>query len=181
MRPALLAALAPLAIAGLFLVETVSGSAYEVRYAWVDWVPATLALLGTLGPSLLARGTLSRVAARGVVLAALAGLLVHAVLIIFVPTQPVEVANARMWPLLDVLASAAFVAVAALGVKRPWPVVTWLLAAGLLGRAAFNISTNPVPRVIAGALLWASAVMLAAALAAARFRLPPAIAARKRR
>ncbi|HUR70120.1 MAG TPA: hypothetical protein VM370_12820 [Candidatus Thermoplasmatota archaeon] len=125
-----------------------------------------LALVGVLGPALLARGSVPRGAARAFVLAALVGLVGVALWAGLAP-------GPRAVAYFDVATGGALVALAAVGIARPWALATWLVAGALLGRAAYALTTSPGDAgALAGALFGAAAALLASALATVRFKAP---------
>jgi hypothetical protein len=124
---------------------------------------------------LLARGSLTRTSARALVLASLSGLATLGVLVILVPLGPGGSPESRLYPAFDVMLGGALVSLVALGVRRAWALATLLVAAVALGRAAGTSRSAlavgiHVGETLTGALFFASAAMLAAALAAVRFR-----------
>jgi hypothetical protein len=174
MRPTHLAPVGPALVLALFALAWAGGSPEEVRRSFAPWLPALAAFVGALGPMLLAQGRISRPAARAVVLAALGALGAFALLVILVPFAPGEPAVARLWPGLDAVFAGALVASAALGVRRPYAVATWVLSALALARALGAVTSSLatgvlVPENLLGAAFWAGAALIASALAAARF------------
>lgn len=120
------------------------------------WAPAALALVGVLGPFLLARKTIRRPLARALVLAALIGLAVAAGLLAI---------DGRTMRAADCILGGALVALAAVGIRRPHALATLAVAAIAAARAL----SLGIAGELASAALWALVVLFAAGIAGARF------------
>lgn len=172
--PALVALLGPALVLALFAAAWSGGGPEAPRQAWLPWLAAAFAFVGALGPALLAQGRIERATARGLVMLALAGLGTHALLVALVPLQPGESGFSLALAAGDLVLSGVLVALAALGVRRGWAVLTLLLAALFMARAIGVASSSFATGVrlgetLLGAFLWGGAALLAAALAARRF------------
>lgn len=137
---------------------------------WGLWAPPVLAFLGALAPSLLAARKVSIGTARilsGAALVAVLALL----LVAYFTARGVGAA-------LDLALAGVLVALAALGVRRPFAwalvLVAALAAAKGLGQLVMAIA---VPIFLgpglAGALLWVATALLALSLAIIRLKAPP--------
>lgn len=149
-----------------------------IRGVLADWLPAALAFAGTLAPALLASGRLTRGRAQAVVLTALVSLAAFGALVVLWPLGDGEAGEARLYPALDAALGVALVALAALGVRRPYVVALWSASALVLARAGGLVASALAAdmlttAVLTGALFWLGAAMLAAALGVVRWRVAP--------
>lgn len=133
-----------------------------------SWLPAALALVGVLGPTLLARRIASRALARALALIALVGLAVYAVASAFGSGE------ARLFALADALLGGALVALTALAHRRLLLLGGLLASALALARAFAILSTAldaPQGAPLLAAAMWGVAAVLGAGILGARLML----------
>lgn len=161
------------ALAGAFLTltmfagESARGTAYEVRYAWVEAVPAFLSIAALLGIALVGWRPRTALAGKVIAGAALGALATHALLVVAVPLEPSETLATLAWPMLDVMGWALLPAGVLVAthegapprVARAAVLVLVLVAAALAARLLWNAWVLPRPVRVGVAVSWASFVV----------------------